>query len=120
MAKRNTFLIALSLATALWAVSGCVTQVADEESSRVTQDADAMFTLIRKINVDPLGVVGQIDGCEFSKDNKYIIASDNHGTAHIYIRATGKEVARVKHIEIDNKKFERAGKINAVGYSHNG
>ncbi len=88
--------------------------------SSFAQSESAAFSLIRKINVDPLGVVGQIDGCEFSKDNKYIIASDNHGTAHIYIRATGEEVTRVKHIAIDNKKFERAGKINAVGYSHNG
>ena len=84
------------------------------------RDGDEMFSLIRKIKVDPLGVVGQIDGCEFSKNNQFIIASDNHGIAHIYIRATGKEIGRVKHIEIDNKKFERAGKVNAVGYSHDG
>lgn len=84
------------------------------------QEADDMFTLIRKIRVDPLGVVGQIDGCEFSWDNKFIIASDNHGIAHVYLRETGEEIGSVKHIEISNKKFERAGKVNAVGYSHNG
>ena len=86
----------------------------------LAQEADEMVTLIRKIQVDPLGVVGQIDGCEFSKDNQFIIASDNHGIAHIYIRATGEEIGKVKHIEINNTKFERAGKINAVGYSRDG
>ena len=121
MSKRNTFLITLSLAAVLCAVSGCVAPGSVEESASVAdQNPGAMFTLIRKINVDPLGVVGQIDGCEFSKDNKYIIASDNHATAHIYDRATGKELGSVKHLKIDNKQFERAGKINAVGFSHNG
>jgi len=79
---------------------------------------DEMFSLIRKINVDHLGTVGQIDGCEFSKDNYYIIASDNHGTAKVYIRATGEYVNEVKHIELNNLKFEKAGKVNAVGYSY--
>jgi WD40 repeat protein len=82
------------------------------------QDADEMFSLIRKIKVDPLGTVGQIDGCEFSKDNHYIIASDNHATAKIYIRETGLFVNQVKHIEMTNLLFERAGKINAAGYSY--
>ena len=69
------------------------------------QDADEMFSLIRKIKVDPLGTVGQIDGCEFSKDNHYIIASDNHATAKIYIRETGLFVNQVKHIEMTNLLF---------------
>ncbi|RKY06470.1 MAG: hypothetical protein DRP65_11740 [Planctomycetota bacterium] len=86
--------------------------------TQLTFGQDEMFSLIRKINVDHLGTVGQIDGCEFSKDNYYIIASDNHGTAKIYIRSTGEFVNQVKHIEINNLKFERAGKINAVGYSY--
>ncbi len=77
-----------------------------------------MFSLIRKIKVDHLGTVGQIDGCEFSKDNYYIIASDNHGAAKVYIRSSGKYVNEVKHIQINNLKFERAGKVNAVGYSY--
>jgi WD40 repeat protein len=86
--------------------------------SILAQNADEMFSLIRKINVDHLGTVGQIDGCEFSKDNYFIIASDNHGTAKIYIRSTGKFVGEVKHIQLNNLEFERAGKINAVGYSY--
>ena len=85
----------------------------------LAQDADEMFSLIRKINVDHLGTVGQIDACEFSRDNHYIIASDNHGTAKIYIRSSGKFVNEVKHIKLNNIQFERAGKINAIGYSYN-
>jgi WD40 repeat protein len=86
--------------------------------TQLTFGQDEMFSLIRKINVDHLGTVGQIDGCEFSKDNYYIIASDNHATAKIYIRETGVFVNQVKHIEMNNVLFERAGKINAVGYSY--
>jgi len=80
---------------------------------------DEMFSLIRKINVDHVGAMGQIDGCEFSKDNYYIIASDNHATAKIYIRSSGKYVNEVKHIVLNNSKFLKAGKANAVGYSYN-
>jgi len=87
--------------------------------TQLTFGQDEMFSLIRKINVDHLGTVGQIDGCEFSKDNYYIIASDNHGTAKIYIRSSGKYVNEVKHIVSNNLEFERAGKVNAVGYSYN-
>jgi len=87
-------------------------------SSHMVLGQDEMFTLIRKINVDHEGVVGQIDGCEFSKDNYFIIASDNHATAKIYIRETGEFVNQVKHINITNDQFERAGKINALGYSY--
>jgi WD40 repeat protein len=86
--------------------------------TQLTFGQDEMFSLIRKINVDHLGTVGQIDGCEFSKDNHYIIASDNHGTAKIYLRSTGEYVNEVSHIQINNLKFARAGKINAVGYSY--
>ena len=86
--------------------------------TQLTFSQDEMFSLIRKIKVDHLGTVGQIDGCEFSKDNYYIIASDNHGTAKVYIRSSGKYVNEVKHIQLNNLKFERAGKVNAVGYSY--
>ena len=86
--------------------------------SHLTFSQDEMFSLIRKIKVDHLGPAGQIDGCEFSKDNYYIIASDNHGTAKVYIRSSGKYVNEVKHIQLNNLKFERAGKVNAVGYSY--
>jgi len=87
-------------------------------SSHLVFGQDEMFTLIRKIPVDDLGVTGQIDACEFSKDNYYIIATDNHATAKIYIRETGEFVNQVKHIDIKNDQFERAGKINALGYSY--
>ena len=87
-------------------------------SSHLVFGQDEMFTLIRKIPVDDLGVTGQIDACEFSKDNYYIIATDNHDTAKIYIRETGEFVNQVKHIDIKNDQFERAGKINALGYSY--
>ncbi len=87
-------------------------------SSHLVFAQNEMFTLIRKIPVDDLGVTGQIDACEFSKDNYYIIATDNHATAKIYIRETGEFVNQVKHIDIKNDQFERAGKINALGYSY--
>lgn len=67
-----------------------------------------------------MGVTGQIDACEFSKDNYYIIASDNHANAKIYIRETGEYVNQVNHIDMKNDQFERAGKINALGYSYDG
>ena len=54
--------------------------------SQLVFSQNEMFSLIRKIPVDDLGVTGQIDACEFSKDNYYIIATDNHATAKIYIR----------------------------------
>jgi len=85
--------------------------------TQLTFGQDEMFSLIRKINVDHLGTVGQIDGCEFSKDNYFIIASDNHATAKIYIRQTGEFVNQVKHIQMNNTIFMKAGKMNAVGYS---
>ena len=87
-------------------------------SSHLVFGQNEMFSLIRKINVDHVGIMGQIDGCEFSKDNYYIIASDNHANAKIYIRETGVFVNQVKHIEMNNVMFERAGKMNAVGYSY--
>ncbi len=87
-------------------------------SAHVVFGQDEMFSLIRKINVDHMGVKGQIDACEFSKDNYYIIASDNHATAKIYIRETGEFLNQVKHLELSNDQFERAGKINALGYSY--
>jgi len=87
-------------------------------SSHLVLGQDEMFSLIRKINVDQAGVIGQIDACEFSRDNYFIIASDNHANAKIYIRKTGEFVNQVKHLEIDNDQFERAGKINALGYSY--
>ncbi len=87
-------------------------------SSHLILGQDDMFTLIRKIPVDHLGVTGQIDACEFSKDNYYIIATDNHANAKIYIRETGEYVNQVTHIDIKNDQFERAGKINALGYSY--
>jgi len=86
--------------------------------SVLAQEADQMFSLIRKINVDPVGTAGQIDGCEFSKDDYYIIASDNHATAKIYVRETGLFVNQVKHIEMNNVLFDKAGKMNAVGFSY--
>ena len=86
--------------------------------AQLTHAQDGMFSLIRKIPVDHMGTLGQIDGCEFSKDNYYIIASDNHAKAKIYVRETGVFVNQVKHLEMDNVQFERAGKINAVGYSY--
>ncbi len=87
-------------------------------SSHLVFAQDEMFSLIRKIPVDDAGVTGQIDACEFSKDNYFIIATDNHANAKIYIRETGEFVNQVKHIEISNDQFERAGKINALGYSY--
>ncbi|NOR33951.1 MAG: hypothetical protein GQ579_04645 [Bacteroidales bacterium] len=87
-------------------------------SSHLVFGQDDLFTLIRKIPVDDLGITGQIDACEFSKDNYYIIATDNHATAKVYIRETGEFVNQVKHIDIKNDQFERAGKINALGYSY--
>ncbi len=77
-----------------------------------------MFSLIRKTPVDDAGVTEQIDACEFSKDNYYIITTDNHANAKVYIRETGEFVNQVKRIEINNDQFERAGKINALGYSY--
>ena len=71
-------------------------------TSQLVYGQDEMFTLIRKIPVDDLGVTGQIDACEFSKDNYYIIATDNHATAKVYIRETGEFVNQVKHIDIKN------------------
>ncbi len=40
--------------------------------------------LIRKILVDPVGTLGSVDGCEFSKDGKLVTASDNHGVCRVY------------------------------------
>jgi len=87
-------------------------------SSHLVFGQHEMFSLIRKIPVDDAGVTGQIDACEFSKDNYYIIATDNHANAKVYIRETGEFVNQVKHIDINNDQFERAGKINALGYSY--
>jgi len=87
-------------------------------SSHLVFGQHEMFSLIRKIPVDDAGVTGQIDACEFSKDNYYIIATDNHANAKVYIRETGEFVNQVTHIEINNDQFERAGKINALGYSY--
>jgi len=80
--------------------------------------ADDYFTLIRKIAVDDVGIYGQIDGNEFSKDNKYIIASDNHAKLKIYDRATGDFVGLSRHFILNNTSFEDAGKMNAVGFNH--
>ena len=49
----------------------------------VAQEQDKHLTLIRKIQVDPLGTLGAVDGCEFSKDGKLVSASDNHGVCRI-------------------------------------
>ena len=83
-----------------------------------TTFGDDYFTLIQKIAVDDVGVYGQIDGNEFSKDNKYIIASDNHAKVKIYDRATGDFIGLSRHFILNNTSFEDAGKMNAVGFNH--
>jgi hypothetical protein len=45
------------------------------------------LVLIDTVAVDPEGVAGAVDGCEFSKDGTYFVASDNHGVARIYLSA---------------------------------
>jgi WD40 repeat protein len=86
----------------------------------LAQEQDNYLTLIRKVQVDPLGTLGAVDGCEFSKDGKMLSASDNHGVCRIYRVSDGKEVGKVTHNLLHNKKHHRDGEINAVPFSYDG
>ncbi|MBA7688022.1 hypothetical protein ES703_96496 [subsurface metagenome] len=87
--------------------------------------SDAAFsvgplTLIDTISVDPEGVAGAVDGCEFSKDGVYFAASDNHGVARIYLTADRSLVGKVTHKYDDHTCADRDFELNAVVWSHDG
>lgn len=88
--------------------------------------ADGPLTLIKTIAVDPEGVDGAVDGCEFSKDGVYFAASDNHGVARIYLTAdcfspgAVLPIGKVTHKYHDHTCANKNYELNAVVWSHNG
>jgi WD40 repeat protein len=78
------------------------------------------LSLIHKVKVDPLGTLGAVDGCEFSKDGKFVSASDNHGVCKVYRVSDGKEIGKVTHHLMHNKQHSPDGEINAVPFSVDG
>ena len=78
------------------------------------------LVLIDTVAVDPEGVAGAVDGCEFSKDGTYFVASDNHGVARIYLSADRSLVGKVTHNYHDHIGADRRYELNAVVWSHDG
>jgi len=82
--------------------------------------------LIKTIAVDPEGVAGAVDGCEFSKDGLYFAASDNHGVARIFLTAdcfgpgAVLPIGKVTHSYHDHTCADRNYELNATIWSHDG
>jgi len=85
---------------------------------------------IRKQPVDPRAAInpgegaqenGAVDGCEFSKDGIYYIASDNYGETRIYVTRTGELIGKMTHQYDDSMACANSNaEINALAFSADG
>jgi WD40 repeat protein len=93
------------------------TSSSDTRGEIDTEVGTVRFELIRKIDVDPSGVLGSVDGVAFSADGQWLAAGDLHAEARLYKVSDGSFVRKVTH---HPGLFGKAGELNALGFSPDG
>jgi len=98
--------------------------------SSVAFAVDTPLHQIRKHPVDPRAAInpgegaqqnGAVDGCEFSKDGVYYIASDNYGETRIYVTQTGELIGKMTHqYDASNNCANSGNEINGLAFSADG